>query len=108
MNLDLSNRRSLHSAARIVLAGPVAAAVTLLVLAAMPLWMPAGPAGIDHLILPLLVLPAIWAALFFHAILDRRLARIALVALALAGLNAALLVRHFADQPSSHAGEAKP
>ena len=62
----------------------------------MPLWLPTGAAGVDHLVLPLVLLPAIWAALFFHALLDRSLARVALVALALAGLNGALLGRHLA------------
>ena len=108
MSLASTAPRHLGIAARVVLAGPVAVVVTLLVLAGMPLWMPAGAAGIDHLILPLLILPASWAALFFQALLDRRLARVALVALALASLNAVMLARHFAAPSTPQASEAKP
>jgi hypothetical protein len=90
---------------RTLLAGPVAVAISLLVLAGMPLWLPAGAAGVDHIALPLLLLPAVWALLFFHALLDRSLARVALVALALVGLNLALLVRHFAATPATRVGE---
>jgi hypothetical protein len=79
---------------RIVLAGPLAIVLTLLVLAAMPLWFPKGAAGIDHIVLPLILLPAIWAALFFHAVLDRSLWRVAAVAVGLAAVNGIMLARH--------------
>src|SRR3546814_3202649 len=46
----------------------------------MPLWLPGGAAGIDNLAVPLVLAPLIWAGLFFHACLDRSLARVALVA----------------------------
>lgn len=65
---------------RIILAGPVAVIVALTLLAGMPLWLPGGAAGIDNLIFPLVFAPLIWAALFFHACLDRNLVRVALVA----------------------------
>ncbi|MBB5687676.1 hypothetical protein [Sphingobium boeckii] len=68
---------------RFVLAGPVAIIVALTLLAGMPLWLPGGAAGIDNLAVPLALAPLIWAGLFFHACLDRSLARIALVAAAL-------------------------
>ena len=48
---------------RWVLAGPVALAVAYVVMAAMPLWFLQGRAGIDHLILPLTLFPAISAPL---------------------------------------------
>jgi len=83
--------------ARIVIAGPVAAALTLLVVACMPLWFPKGAADIDHIALPLILLPAVWAALFFHAVLDRSIVRVAAVAFALAGLNSVMLVWHLAS-----------
>src|SRR3546814_8728205 len=65
---------------RFVMAGPVAILVALTLLAGMPLWLPGGAAGIDNLAVPLVLAPLIWAGLFFHACLDRSLARVALVA----------------------------
>lgn len=65
---------------RFVLAGPVAILVALTLLAGMPLWLPGGAAGIDNLAVPLVLAPLIWAGLFFHACLDRSLARVALIA----------------------------
>lgn len=73
-----SSRRRLWL--RFVLAGPVAILVALALLAGMPLWLPGGAAGIDNLAVPLVLAPLIWAGLFFHACLDRNLARVALVA----------------------------
>lgn len=72
-----------HRWARILLAGPGAIVVTLTLLAGMPLWLPGGAAGIDNLAFPLVFAPLVWAMLFFHACLDRNIARVALVAAAL-------------------------
>lgn len=66
-----------------MLAGPGAIVVTLTLLAGMPLWLPGGAAGIDNLAFPLVFAPLVWAMLFFHACLDRNIARVALVAAAL-------------------------
>jgi hypothetical protein len=110
----IAGERSAHGrlrvAARIVLAGVTPVLLSLLVLIGMPLWMPPGAGGIDHLILPLVLLPAVWATLFFHALLDRRLARVGLIALLIAVLNVALLVRHFANssQPAPAVVERTP
>lgn len=87
--------------ARVILAGPVAAVLTLLIVAGMPLWFPKGVAGIDHIVLPLILLPMVWALLFFHAVLDRSLLRVAAVSLALAGLNIIMLVRHLSVSAAS-------
>lgn len=94
-------------AARFILAGPVAAGMTVLVLAGMPLWLPKGAGGVDNLVWPLVILPAIWAVLFFHAVLDRSLLRVVLVALLIGGLNTIMLTRHFsaAAAPHSNSGE---
>ena len=70
-----------------------------MVFAGMPLWLPRGAAGIDHIILPLILLPAVWAVLFFYAVLDRSLARVAIVALIIGAANATMLVSHFAARP---------
>ena len=74
---------------RWILAGPVAIAVAIAVMAAMPLWFPEGAAGIDHLILPLILFPAIWAAAFFYACLAENLGRASVVLIALLLINAA-------------------
>jgi hypothetical protein len=81
--------------ARVVLAGPVAVVVSLLVVGCMPVWFPKGAAGIDHIALPIILMPGIWAALFFHAVLDRSLTRVAVVAAGLASLSVAMLIWKF-------------
>lgn len=85
---------------RIALAGPGAVIVSLVVMAGMALWLPGGAAGIDNLVLPLVLVPLMWAGLFFHACLDRRLGRVALVALLLLAGHAALIAHTFLDSPS--------
>jgi hypothetical protein len=82
---------------RIALAGPGAVVVTLVVMAGMALWLPGGAAGIDNVVLPLVLVPLIWAGLFFHACLDRRLGRVALVALGLLVVHAGLLAHKFRE-----------
>lgn len=79
-----------------LLAGPGAILVSLLVLLAMPLWYPPGAGQVDNLVMPIFSFPLIWALLFFHACLDRRLARVAAVTLLVGAANLALLVWKFA------------
>lgn len=86
---------------RVGFAGPGAVIVALVVMAGSTLWLPGGAAGIDNLVLPLVLLPLIWAALFFHACLDRRLARVALVAVGLLTVHAALVANMFFTQQAS-------
>src|SRR5262244_3001477 len=69
----------LHVWLRVLLAGPCAAALTFLVVAAMPYWVPKGAGGVDHIAFPLFFMPAIWGVIFFYALLDRSLTRIAVV-----------------------------
>lgn len=76
---------------RIFFAGPGAIVVALVVMAGMTRWVPGGAAGVDNLALPLVLAPLIWAALFFHACLDRRLGRVVLVALGLLVVHGALV-----------------
>jgi len=80
---------------RWVLAGPVAAIIAVIVLMGMPLYIPAGRGGVDNLVIPLLLLPIIWALLFFHAVLDSNLARVALIGVLVAGVNLTLLAARF-------------
>lgn len=85
---------------RIALAGPGAVIVALVMMAGMALWLPGGAAGIDNLVLPLILVPLIWAGLFFHACLDRRLGRVAIVAGGLLAIHGGLIAQKFsATQP---------
>lgn len=85
---------------RIGFAGPGAVIVALVVMAGMALWLPGGAAGIDNIVLPLVLVPLIWAGLFFHACLDGRLGRVALVATGLFLVHAGLVTHKFLDRPA--------
>ena len=74
---------------RWLLAGPVALAVALVVMAAMPIWFPQGAAGIDHLVLPLILFPALWAAAFFYACLAENLSRASVILIGTLLINGA-------------------
>lgn len=60
---------------RWLLAGPGALVAGTLVMAAMPVWLPSGAAGIDNIVYPLILAPLIWAAVFTYTILEQNLAR---------------------------------
>ena len=80
---------------RVALAGPWTMAASVITMAGMAAWLPAGAALVDNLILPLVAYPLIWAFFFFWACLDGNLGRAALVSFAVTGLHAALLLHHF-------------
>jgi hypothetical protein len=48
---------------------------------AMPVWLPAGAAGINDIAFPILLTPLLWAAPFFYACLEPDLVRGTLVML---------------------------
>lgn len=78
---------------RTAAAGPGALLAAFLVMAALPLGLPGGRAGIDNLVVPMVAFPAIWALLFFYACLDRRASRalaVVLAAGAMAGVPVAM------------------
>ena len=81
----------LHAWLRALLAGPCAAALTFLVVAAMPYWVPKGAGGVDHIAFPLFFMPAIWGVIFFYALLDRSLTRIAVVMGVIAAIHVFVL-----------------
>jgi hypothetical protein len=64
---------------RALLAGPCALGLTALIMAVMPFWVPKGSGGVDHIAFPLFFMPAIWGIIFFYALLDRSLGRVAIV-----------------------------
>ena len=80
-----------HVWLRVLLAGPCAAALTFLVFAAMPYWVPKGAGGVDHIAFPLFFMPAIWGVIFFYALLDRSLTRIAVVMAMIAVIHVIVL-----------------
>ncbi len=80
---------------RWVLAGPIAAIIAVIVLMGMPIYIPAGPGGVDNIVIPLLLLPIVWAMLFFHAVLDSSLTRVACVGALVAAANLTLLAARF-------------
>jgi hypothetical protein len=94
MTAPPSRNRCLHLWLRALLAGPGAAALTVLVFAAMPYWVPKGAGGVDHIAFPLFFMPAIWGVIFFYALLDRSLARIAIVMSILAVVHLIVLREH--------------
>lgn len=80
---------------RTLLAGPVVFATAAAVMAGGAVWVPRGAADIDNIVLPIVLFPAIWAALFFYACLDRRLLRAWLTTIALLLVSAALVASAF-------------
>jgi hypothetical protein len=80
---------------RVMLAGPGAIIVAVVTMAGMTRWIPGGTAGIDNVVLPLVLAPLIWAALFFYACLDPKLSRVAIVTGALLLVHGALVAVGF-------------
>lgn len=64
---------------RWALGGPGAVLAALTTMAAMPLWMPAGAAGVNDIALPIILAPVIWAVPFFYACLAENLPEATLV-----------------------------
>lgn len=75
--------------ARVILAGPLVLLASFASLAGVFVFTPPGVAGVNHLVMPMLLQPIIWAALFFYASLDERLGRAYLVVLGIIGLSLA-------------------
>lgn len=68
---------------RFWLAGPVTLIVSILTMASMSLFLPKGKAEIDHLVIPVVIFPLIWATLFFYTVLEKNSKRAGLVMLGL-------------------------
>lgn len=80
------------SAIRVILAGPLALLTSLAVLAAMPVWFPSGAAGVDHLILPMILFPGLWGILFFYSVLSNNLIHIGIALVIIALTNSAAAI----------------
>lgn len=77
-----------------VLAGPVCFITAFVVMAGAALWYPAGPAQINNIAVPIIFFPAIWAALFFYLMLDRKLGRAWGVAMLLLLVHGGFIAQH--------------
>lgn len=86
-NSSVPERARLQPWLRALLAGPCALGLTALIIAAMPFWVPKGNGGVDHIAFPLFFMPAIWAMIFFYALLDRSLGRVAIIMTVIAAIH---------------------
>lgn len=77
---------------RWILAGPATILAALATMAAMPLWLPPGAAGINHLAFPIILTPLLWAVPFFYACLTEDLPRASLVFTAVIVVQAAAVL----------------
>ncbi|HEY9569056.1 MAG TPA: hypothetical protein VIR38_13270 [Thalassobaculum sp.] len=60
---------------RWILGGPAALIAAVLIMAAMPVWLPAGAGGVDNIIYPIILAPLIWAVVFMYSVLEENLPR---------------------------------
>lgn len=81
---------------RWILAGPLTVILAMLVTVAMPLWLPQGSAGIDHIVFPVVLFPLTWALLFFYVVLESRIVRCTAVFAGAITVNAALVASSLA------------
>jgi membrane-anchored glycerophosphoryl diester phosphodiesterase (GDPDase) len=76
---------------RFWLASFVALLLPIVVMASMSLWLPAGDAQVDNLVIPLILFPLIWAVSFFYAVLETNLKRAWMVMLGLLLVNGGMV-----------------
>ena len=76
---------------RWILGGPVAIVATLLIMMGMASWWPEGAARVDNIVMPIVLFPLIWAAVFFYALLEDTLPRAVVVMVALIAGHLALV-----------------
>ncbi|MEJ1961093.1 MAG: hypothetical protein WDO56_05895 [Gammaproteobacteria bacterium] len=80
--------------ARAFLAGPIALIAALVVMTGGALWVPAGTAEVNNLVLPVILFPLLWTIFFLYACLDKRIPRAYWILGTLTSANAALIVWH--------------
>lgn len=83
---------------RVVLAGPLAFLCAFALVCAASVWLPPGPAMIDNIAIPLVLFPAIWAALFFYCYLASNLTRAYGVVLIALAANGGLIAWHMGSR----------
>jgi hypothetical protein len=77
-----------------LLAGPLALAAAVLAMTGSALWLPAGTAQVNNLVVPVILFPLLWTAFFLYACLDRKLSRAYVIVGAFVAANAGLLAWH--------------
>ena len=85
--LSIANRFRYLWSARFWLASLATLVVSILIMAAMSLWLPVGNASIDNLVIPIILFPLIWSSVFFYVVFDSSIKRVSLVLLLLFLVN---------------------
>lgn len=80
---------------RWILAGPIAFILAIVTMAAMPFWLPEGPAGVDHLAMPVIIFPLIWTVTLMYPCLDDNVPRATLIMVAATVLQIGAVVAAF-------------
>ena len=95
LNAAAPNTNRLRTWLRVLLAGPLALAAACLSMTGSALWLPPGDAQVNNLVLPIVLFPLLWTALFLYACLDKRLTRAYVFIGLLVVANVVLLARHW-------------
>ncbi|QJR81920.1 hypothetical protein CA267_014730 [Alteromonas pelagimontana] len=80
---------------RFWLSGPATLLVSLLVMLAMAAWFPPGAGNVNNIVMPLVMFPLIWAALFFYTYLANDMRKAWGLLLALFIVNSVVLAFQF-------------
>lgn len=83
--------------ARVILAGPLALVCSIVILGGSLVWLPHGAGGVNHIVMPIVLYPAIWTALFFYTCFERRLGRGYAVVIGLLALHVILIMMSWAE-----------
>ena len=86
-----------------ILAGPLVFLTAIATMSGGTLWLPKGAAQIDNIVFPIVLFPAIWAALFFYTLLDRKLWRAWSVTVVLLAANAVAITLHIMEVQQANA-----
>ncbi|MGO4893127.1 hypothetical protein [Flavobacterium sp. W21_SRS_FM6] len=80
---------------RFWLSGPATLLVSLLIMLAMAVWFPPGAGKVNNIMLPLVLLPLIWAILFFYTYLTTNMRKAQWLLVGLFAVNSAILTVKF-------------
>ena len=82
---------------RWIFAGPLTLALATLFMMGMAVWLPAGVAGVNNIVVPIALFPLIWVVVFFYACVEPKMSRMAVVIVGSMLLHVALLWWHFTN-----------
>lgn len=80
---------------RWILAGPMGFVLSVLTMATLPLVLPSGAGGINHILMPVLFFPLIWAGYILWPLVADRIARCAAWYFALLLISLIVLLLNF-------------